>query len=233
MARACDACNKILKSTSGFERHRQKCKERPRRLPHPDQIRFLSLQQQPQLVSAYKSQNPIVTPQDHTHYGIDHPSSHPNDNTSIDEGEIHTMIYDNTVFERESLISEANPSFNRSLPETENLKVHDDDWTNGQDSQSSRHGLLSTFSRSMIVVTFQEITAIAAGAAVENDDIEMGESVEEDPITYPFQSKFDYFFGTWLRSSGISKGNVDRLLKDPRAAILVQHLSFDSGSEWH
>jgi hypothetical protein len=85
----------------------------------------------------------------------------------------------------------------------------------------------------MIVVTFEEVTGIAAGAAVENDDIEMGESVEEDPSAYPFQSKFDYFFATWLRSSGISKGNVDRLLKDPRAAILVQHLSFDSGSEWH
>jgi hypothetical protein len=162
MARACDACNKILKSTSGFERHRQKCKERPRKLPHPDQIRFLSLQQQPQLASVYTSQNPIVGPQDHTHYGIEHPSSYPNDNTRIDAGEIYTRIYDNTTFERESLISEANPSFNQSLLETEDLKVHDDDWTNGQDSQSSRRGLLSTSSSSMIGVTFQQVTGKAA-----------------------------------------------------------------------
>jgi hypothetical protein len=154
MARACNACNKVLRSTSGFERHDQKCKERPRRLPHPNQMRVLSLQQQPQSASAYTSQSPSAAPQDPTHYGVENPPSYPDDNISIDGGDINTRVNDDTTFEGESRISEANSSFNHSLPEIEDVDINDDDRTNGQDSLSSRHGLLSTSSRSIIVLTF-------------------------------------------------------------------------------
>ena len=85
-----------------------------------------------------------------------------------------------------------------------------------------------------VTETYELVTGIQAGKSsislTRDPDTENGSI---NTIHHPFLSSCDYSFALWLRSSGVSKGSVDRLLKNRQCGPLLQHLSFRNGREWH
>ena len=227
MNRSCGACGKLLKSLSGFQRHLSRC-----RVQSGQSNRIIPRAQ-------LDPESPSISSVDATALA-DSPDSAIRISTTYQwfpEGDNLNLEEFAEIEEPDESVIDGDQQAGNIPSEKTDVSVtsdeEDDDIESDTEGRSHKRGLMST-SSSIRVELYKQITG--SGAGVPSADIStIGPSTDniQKEFYHPFETISDYAFGIWLRSSGVSKGDVDRLLRDSRCAPITQSLSFQTSSQWH